>query len=270
MNFEEEKQSLIPAFAQLIPVGYRLKNPYNKERGIPGNLSPERVSLGREQRNRDRQMAAQAYTAGVAAVRNMSGPGSLAGIQALQNKYNTTLQDISDKESKANIELNTREAAANAEIMSRAADQEMKRQSFNSSTRREEEKYRLERIESGLDAAAERITGIVKDEKLDRFNRDLTRVLDNTHSYDRLTIYNQIKKHSKMEDSPFYGKSDRQLQKIAAAYAKQIYGDLQIVTDTRNKEGGSEEGDVKKLGGPRKYTSRLGQLVNSGRRSFNI
>ncbi len=167
-------------------------------------------------------MAAQAYTAGVAAVRNMSGPGSLAGIQALQNKYNTTLQDISDKESKANIELNTREAAANAEIMSRAADQEMKRQSFNSSTRREEEKYRLERIESGLDAAAERITGIVKDEKLDRFNRDLTRVLDNTHSYDRLTIYNQIKKHSKMEDSPFYGKSDRQLQKIAAAYAKQI------------------------------------------------
>lgn len=278
--------SLLAGLGQLIPVGYALARPYRTEGNLPRMQGTSNVGAGsvkgailpRVNMNAERAASERATVAVTNAIRNQNaGPGSIAAMMAAGAKQSQELLAISNQEQRANRELAAEEARlgqqasmTNAEMAQRAsianAQNRLAAQQANleagiqeARLRIDEKRYKREEILGALDTAAARVAGIVKDEKSYKAQERLAKAIDATGSYDRFTIYEQLQKESKRKNSPYYGKTDAELKKIAANTHNYYVG----------KAG--EEAETAKLGGARRYTSRLGDL-NRGRnkRKFNI
>lgn len=277
--------SLLAGLGQLIPVGYALARPYRTEGNLPrmvggGNVGAGSVRgaiLPRVNMNAERAAAER----NTVAVKNMiqntnAGPGGIAAMMAANSNMNQQMLTIANQEQEANKQLAAEEArlgqsasTTNAEMAQRANMANVQNQlSVNQSNldagiqearlKIDEKRYKREEILGALDTAASRIAGIVKDEKSYKAQERLAKAIDNTGSYDRFTILEQLQKESKKKNSPYYGKTDAELKKIASDTYNEVIGKM-----------GLEGGETAKTGGARKYTSRLGQL-SRGRKTFNI
>ena len=92
-------------------------------------------------------------------------------------------------------------------------------------------------------------------------NERLAKAMDETGSYDRFTLYENLQKEAKNKRSPLYGKNEVDLRNMAAGYSKLFYGDKGIVADQFNGQANTQTQTQQKLGGARQYTSRLGELT---------
>jgi hypothetical protein len=268
-------EGIVPQLAQLVPVGYSMLNPYKITPGVGPIGVASRTILPRVNYNQERASLIDQNVALRNAVTSQNaGPGALSAMMAAGTQAAKNQLAIAQSESEANKQLAAEEARLN--LQASMANQEMglKRDMFNREFFDKQRNYKREEILGALDAAAERTAGIYKDNKLFAAQERLAKALDETGSYDRFTIYEELKKQSKEKDSPYYGKTDVELRAMAASYATSIYGDLDYYRYVADKEGkgsgeGNKEGDKAKLGGVRKYTSRLGEL-SGGKKRFNI
>lgn len=277
--------SLLAGLGQLIPVGYALARPYRPEgklermaatSGQVGTTSVRGALLPRINMNAERAAAERNTVATRNAIQNTNaGPGGIAAMMAANSAQNNQMLTIANQEQRANRELAGDEARlgmqasmSNAEMSQRANMSNMQNQLAVNQANLEasiqearlkidEKRYKREDILGALDTAASRIAGIVKDNKSYKAQERLAKAIDNTGSYDRFTVYEEIKKESTKKGSPYYGKTDVELKKIASDTYNELLG----------KMGG--EAEEKKTGGKRKYTSRLGEL-SKGKKSFNI
>jgi hypothetical protein len=267
---QERFTGIIPQLAQLVPVGYSLLNPYQIQSGIGAVGSAARTVLPRVNYNQERaSLIDQNVALKNAVVNQNAGPGTIAALMAAGSKAGADQLKIAQAESEANKGLAAEEAKLNLQSTLANMEMGMKREMFNKEFANKQRNYKREEILGALDAAAERTAGIYKDNKLFAAQERLAKALDETGSYDRFTIFEELKKQSKSPDSPYYGKTDVELRAIAAEYASSIYGDLDYYKYLADKEGGKKEKEEAKLGGARKYTSRLGEL-SGGRKRFNI
>jgi cytochrome c556 len=174
---------------------------------------------------------------------------------------NEQLLNIASKESEANKERTAEEAKLGMQASMFNAEQDLKRQGinadinqFNKKLEVGEKQYRREEIMGAIDTAVSRVAGVVKDERMYKATERLAKALDQTKSYDRYEVYEKFVKEKKKKGSPFANMSDYELRLMAAA----IVGETTVVPPS-GKEG-EEGGDSKKLGGVKKYVSRLGDL----------
>jgi hypothetical protein len=268
-------EGIVPQLAQLVPVGYSMLNPYKVTPGVGPIGVASRTLLPRVNYNQERASLIDQNVALRNAVTSQNaGPGALSAMMAAGTQAAKNQLAISQSESEANKQLAAEEARLNLQAAMTNQEMGLKRDMFNREFFDKQRNYKREEILGALDAAAERTAGIYKDNKLFAAQERLAKALDETGSYDRFTIYEELKKQSKEKDSPYYGKTDVELRAMAASYATSIYGDLDYYRYVADKEGkgsgeGNKEGDKAKLGGVRKYTSRLGEL-SGGRKRFNI
>lgn len=293
---EEQKQvadikkgvngSLLAGLGQLIPVGYALARPYKMDGNLPrmaaaGNVGAGSVRgaiLPRVNMNAERAAAERNTVAIKNAIQNTNaGPGGIAAMMAANASQNNQNLTIANQEQEANKQLAAEEARLgqqasqfNAETAQRANMANVQnRLAVNqanleagiqeSKIRIDEKRYKREEILGALDTASSRIAGIVKDEKSYKAQERLAKAIDNTGSYDRFTILEQLQKESKNKNSPYYGKTEAELKKIASDTYNEVIGKMGL------------EGEQNARNGGRRYTSRLGDL-NRGRnkRNFNI
>jgi hypothetical protein len=279
--------SLLAGLGQLIPVGYAMFNKYKTDGNLPrmkgaGNVGAGSVRgaiLPRVNMNAERA-AAMANTVAINnAIQNTNaGPGGIAAMMAANTAQNTQMLKIANQEQEANKQLVAEEArlgqqasqfnvqtgleAGKVNVANRLAVDRSNLEAGIQEARLkiDEKRYKREEILGALDTGAARTANIVKDEKYYRAQERLADALDETGSYNRRTIYENLKKESKRKDSPYYGMSDERLKKIAANTVNQtMFG----------KKEEKEDKNTQKMGGTRKYTSRLGQL-SKGRKTFNI
>ena len=293
---EEQKQvadlkrgvngSLLAGLGQLIPVGYALARPYKADGNLPrmaggGNVGAGSVRgaiLPRVNMDAERAAAERNTVAIKNAIQNTNaGPGGIAAMMAANSSQNNQNLTIANQEQEANKQLAAEEARLgqqasqfNAETAQRANMANVQnRLAVNqanleagiqeSKLKIDEKRYKREEILGALDTASSRIAGIVKDEKSYKAQERLAKAIDNTGSYDRFTILEQLEKESKNKNSPYYGKTDVELKKIASDTYNEVIGKMGLEGEQNAKNGG------------RRYTSRLGDL-NRGRnkRNFNI
>mgnify|MGYP000903177023 CR=1 FL=1 len=277
--------SVLAGLGQLIPVGYALARPYKMEGNLPrmaaaGNVGAGSVRgaiLPRVNMNAERAAAERNTVAIKNAIQNTNaGPGGIAAMMAANASQNEQGLKIANQEQEANKQLAAEEArlgqqasqfnaetaqrANLANVQSRLAVNQANLEAgiAEAKLKIDEKRYKREEILGALDTAAARIAGIVKDEKSYRAQERLAKAIDNTGSYDRFTIYEQLQKEAKKKDSPYYGKSDAELRKISSNTYNEVLGRM-----------GLEGEETAKTGGSRKYTSRLGELSRN-KKSFNI
>jgi hypothetical protein len=276
--------SLLAGLGQLIPVGYALARPYKADGNLPrmaggGNVGAGSVRgaiLPRVNMNAERAAAERNTVAIKNAIQNTNaGPGGIAAMMAANSSQNTQNLTIANQEQEANKQLAAEEARLgqqasqfNAETAQRANMANVQnRLAVNqanleagiqeSKLKIDEKRYKREEILGALDTAASRIAGIVKDERSYKAQERLAKAIDNSGSYDRFTILEQLEKESKNKNSPYYGKTDVELKKIASDTYNEVIGKMGLEGEQNARTGG------------RKYTSRLGQL-SRGRKTFNI
>jgi len=293
---EEQKQvadlkrgvngSLLAGLGQLIPVGYALARPYKAEGNLPrmaggGNVGAGSVRgaiLPRVSMDAERAAAERNTVAIKNAIQNTNaGPGGIAAMMAANSSQNNQNLTIANQEQEANKQLAAEEARLgqqasqfNAETAQRANMANVQnRLAVNqanleagiqeSRLKIDEKRYKREEILGALDTASSRIAGIVKDEKSYKAQERLAKAIDNTGSYDRFTILEQLEKESKNKNSPYYGKTDVELKKIASDTYNEVIGKMGLEGEQNAKNGG------------RRYTSRLGDLSRGrNKRNFNI
>lgn len=278
--------SLLAGLGQLIPVGYALARPYRAEGNLPrmgvagsvGSTAVKGAVLPRVNMNAERSAAER----NTVAVRNMiqnqnAGPGGIAAMMAANSNMDQQMLTIANQEQRANRELAGEEARLGQQASQFNVEQAQRAQMANvqnqlavnqanleagiqeARLKIDEKRYKREEILGALDTAAARIAGIVKDEKSYKAQERLAKAIDNTGSYDRFTIYEQLQKESKRKGSPYYGKTDVELKKIASDTYNEVIGRMGLEGET----------ETERTGGARKYTSRLGQL-SKGKKTFNI
>jgi hypothetical protein len=276
--------SLLAGLGQLIPVGYALARPYKTEGNLPRMQSAGNVGAGsvrgailpRVNMNAERAAAIAGTVATKNAIQNTNaGPGGIAAMMAANAAQNTQMLAIANQEQEANKQLAAEEArmgqqasqfnvqtgleAGKVNVANRLSVNQSNLEAGIQEARMkiDEKRYKREEILGALDTAASRIAGIVKDEKSYKAQERLAKAIDNTGSYDRFTILEQLQKESKNKNSPYYGKTDIELKKIASDTYNEVIGKMGLEGDQTARTGG------------RKYTSRLGQL-SRGKKTFNI
>jgi hypothetical protein len=257
--------TLIAGVSQLIPPIYGMVNRYQTAKGIPGVAGAAGIRgplLDRVNFNRAKDQVAKSGTA----VRNFissnnTGPGGIIAAMTANKDMNEQLLNIASKESEANKARTAEEAKLGMQASMFNAEQDLKRQGinadinqFNKKLEVGEKQYRREEIMGAIDTAVSRVAGVVKDERMYKATERLAKALDQTKSYDRYEVYEKFVKEKKKKGSPFANMSDYELRLMAAA----IVGETTVVPPS-GKEG-EEGGDNKKLGGVKKYVSRLGDL----------
>ncbi len=257
--------TLIAGVSQLIPPIYGMVNRYQTAKGIPGVAGAPGVRgplMPRVNLNRERDQSAKSNTA----VRNFissnnTGPGGIIAAMTANKDMNEQMLSIASKESAANKELAGEEAKLGMQASMFNAEQDLKRQGinadinqFNKKLEVGEKQYRREEIMGAIDTAVSRVAGVVKDERMYKATERLAKALDQTKSYDRYEVYEKFVKEKKKKGSPFANMSDYELRLMAAA----IVGETTVVPPS-DKEG-EKGGENKKLGGVKKYVSRLGDL----------
>lgn len=252
----------LPGLLQLVPVGYAMLNPYKADKGIPGSPGITGPLMPRVNLNQERASATASQVALNTAIQNQNmGPGAISAMIATAGKTNEQMLKIAKQEQDSNKQLAAEEAKLGMQASMFNVENEQKRQFANADLRIAEKKYKREEILGTLDAAATRITGIVKDDRMFKANERLAKAMDETGSYDRFTLYEQLQKESKNKRSPLYGKNETDLRNMAAGYSKLFYGDRGIVADQFNGQANTQTQTQQKLGGARQYTSRLGELT---------
>jgi hypothetical protein len=257
--------TLIAGVSQLIPPIYGMMNKYQAAKGIPGVAGAAGVKgaiLPRVNLNRERDQSAKSNVA----VRNFiqstnTGPGGIVAAMTANKDMNEQMLNIANSETRANRELVAEEAKLGQQASQFNVGQEMDRQrtnaeinKFNKQLEVNEKQYRREEILGSIDTAVSRIAGVVKDERMYKATERLAKALDQTNSYDRFEVYEKFLKEKKRKDSPFANMSDFDLRRMAAAVVGFEDG---IVPPPAPPKDGT---DVKKLGGTKKYISRLGDL----------
>ena len=252
----------LPGLLQLVPVGYAMMNPYQKDKGIPGSPGITGPLMPRVNLNQERASATSSQVAVNTAIQNQNmGPGAISAMIATAGKTNEQMLKIARQEQDSNKQLASEEAKLGMQASMFNVENEQKRQMVNADIRVNEKKYKREEILGTLDAAVNRITGIAKDDRMFKANERLAKAMDETGSYDRFTLYEQLQKEAKNKKSPMYGKNEVQLRDMAAGYSKLFYGDRGIVADQFDGQNSSQTQTQQKLGGARQYTSRLGELT---------
>jgi len=182
-------------------------------------------------------------------------------MMAANKNMNQNTLKIAETEARANKELAGNEAELGMKASMFNASQEADRQKtnveikkFNKELEVGEKRYRREEILGSIDSAVSKVAGIVKDERMYKATERLAKALDQTKSYERFEVYEKLAKEKKRKGSPFSGMSDFELRKISAAIVGKQEG---VVAEPAGK---AAETDKKKLGGVKKYVSRLGDL----------
>jgi len=262
-DWKPKEEFRLPGLLQLVPVGYAMLNPYKKDPGIPGSPGITGPLMPRVNLNQERASATASQVALNTAIQNQNmGPGSISAMIATAGKTNEQMLKIAKQEQDSNKQLAAEEAKLGMQASMFNVENEQKRQMVNADMRIAEKKYKREEILGTLDAAATRITGIVKDDRMFKANERLAKAMDETGSYDRFTLYEQLQKEAKNKRSPMYGKTETDLRNMAAGYSKLFYGDRGIVADQFNGQAQTNTTqNQQKLGGARQYTSRLGELT---------
>ncbi len=263
--------SMLAGFGQLIPMGAALLNPYKISPGIAGAPAIKGPLLYRNNMNQDRATAIQNNVAMKNAVVNQNaGPGALAVLAGANTALNSQMLKIAQQEQDANKQLAAEEGKLGMQASMFNAETAMKRQMFNAELSKDERRYGREDMLGALSGAARGVAGIVRDEKLYAAQERLART-DETGSYDRFATLEQLQKEAKRKGSPFYGKTEAELRRIASAMYKELnpegyvglaeYKKLQEEKAKLEKEKAEAEKQGKaKFGGARQYVSRLGQL----------
>ena len=253
--------SLMAGLGQLVPVGAALLNPYKIAPGISGAPSIKGPLMPRMNLNQERASAIQQNVAFKNAVLGQNaGPGALAAMQSANTKTNQQMLQIGKQEQDQNKQLAAQEGSLAMDASRFNAESDQKRQMFNTEFNQKERQYRREDILGALDAGASRIAGIVKDERSYKANERLARALDETHSYDRFSIYEQLTKQAKQKNSPYNGVSDAELRRMAAGISEQIYGEMGVVAEA---PAATTTTQTARTGGVRQYVSRLGELKSA-------
>jgi hypothetical protein len=264
--------TLMAGLGQLIPVGAALANPYKIAPGIIGAPAIKGALMPRMNLNQERASAIQQNVAYKNAVVNQNaGPGALAAMQSANANTNQQMMQIAKQEQDANRQLAAEEAKLGMQASMFNAEAEQKRQMFNTEFNQGERRYRREDILGALDTGASRIAGIVKDDRAFKADERLANALDETGSYDRFTILEQLNKEAKRKNSAYANTTEAERRRIAAAMHKELnpegyvgkseYTKLQEEKDKLQKEKEKAEKEGKaKFGGARQYVSRLGQL----------
>jgi hypothetical protein len=249
--------SMLAGLGQLVPVGAALLNPYKVAPGIMGAPAIKGALMPRVNMNQERASAIQQNVAYKnAVVAQNAGPGALASMQMANTKTNQQMLGIAKQEQDANKQLAAQEGSLGMEASKFNADTGQKTQMFNKEFNKDERRYRREDILGALDSAASRIAGIFKDKKSYDAQERLARALDETKSYDRFSIYEQLTKQANQKNSPYYGVPDAELRRMAAGISEQIYGDMGIVAEAPGTAPA-------RTGGVRQYISRLGDLKSA-------
>lgn len=250
--------ALLAGLGQLIPVGAALANPYKIAPGIAGAPAVKGALLPRENMNQERASTIQAGVAMKNAVMNQNaGPGALAVMQNVAANSNDQMLKIAKQEQDANKQLASQEGELGMKASMFNAENGLKTSMFNKEFNQKERQYRREDIFGALDAGAARVAGVFKDQRNYLAQERLAKSLDETGSYDRYSILEKLQKEAKQKDSPYYGKNEVELRKIAAAMYTSINPDGYTA-----KPAKKEEKEEKKFGGARQYVSRLGELGN--------
>lgn len=273
--------TMLAGLGQLIPAGYAMFNPYKIGAGVQGTAAIQGALLPRMNMNQERASAIDTNVAMTNAIRNTNtGPGGLAMMLASNRKLDEQMLKIAKQEQDANKELAGKEAQLGQAASQFNAENELKRQMFNTEFKQKERQYKREEFMGALDTAMRNIAGVVKDDRAFKSQERLAKALDETGSYDRFTIYEALEKEAKRKNSPYAGMSQSELRRIAAAIGRDInpegyvspteYASLKSENEKLKKD--KEESGKAKYGGARQYVSRLGQLnnVRSTKPKFNI
>lgn len=264
--------ALMAGLGQLIPVGAALANPYKIAPGIMGTAAAKGALLQRVNMNQERAANIQQNVAYKNAVINQNaGPGALAAMQMANTKTNEQMLKIAQQEQAQNRQLAGDEAKLGMQASMFNVESDQKRQMFNKEFNQGERRYRREDILGALDTAAARVAGIFKDDRSYKAQERLATALDETGSYDRFSILEQLNKDAQRKGSPYYGTTEAERRRIAAAMHKQLNPDGYVAMTEYNKlqeekaklQKEREEAEKKnqaKFGGARQYVSRLGEL----------
>jgi len=264
--------SMLAGLGQLIPVGAALMNPYKIAPGIVGAPGIKGALMPRVNLNQERASAIQQNVAYKNAVVNQNaGPGALAAMQMSNTKTNDQMLKIGLQEQDSNFRNASEENKLGMQASMFNAETEQKRQMFNTEFNQKERQYRREDLLGALDTGAARIAGIVKDERSFKSQERLANALDETGSYDRFSILEELNKEAKRKNSPYYGTTETERRRMAAAMHKELnpegyvskseYTKLQEEKAKVQKEKEElEKAGKAKFGGARQYVSRLGQL----------
>jgi len=251
--------SMLAGLGQLVPVGAALLNPYKIAPGIMGAASIKGPVMPRVNMNQERAANIQQNVAFKNAVVNQNaGPAGLVGLMMANTKSNQQGLAIDKQEKDQNKQLLAQEGALGMDASRSNVDNSMKTQMFNAELNKDERRYRREDILGALDNAAARIAGVFKDKKSYDAQERLARALDETHSYDRFSIYEQLAKQAKQKNSPYNGVPDAELRRMAAGISEQIYGQMNVVA-----ESPTANAQPARTGGVRQYVSRLGELKSA-------
>jgi hypothetical protein len=224
--------TMLAGLGQLIPVGAALANPYKIAPGILGSPAVKGALMPRVNLNQERASAIQQNVAYKNAVLGQNaGPASLVAMQSANTKTNDQMLKIAQQEQDSNRQLASEEGKMGMQASMFNAENQQKTQMFNTEFNQKERQYRREDILGALYSGASRIAGIVKDERSYKANERLARALDETHSYDRFSMYEQLTKQAKQKGSPYNGVSDAELRRMAAGISEQIYGEMGVVAE---------------------------------------
>ena len=264
--------TMLAGLGQLIPVGAALANPYKIAPGIVGAPGIKGALMPRVNLNQERASAIQQNVAYKNAVVNQNaGPAALVAMQSANTKTNDQMLKIAQQEQDSNRQLAAEEGKLGMQASMFNAETAQKGQMFNAEFNQGERRYRREDILGALDTGAARIAGIVKDDRAFKAQERLATALDETGSYDRFSILEQLNKESRRKNSPYYGTTEAERRRMAAAMHRELnpegyvgkseYNKLQEEKDKlqKEKEEAAKQGQAK-FGGARQYVSRLGQL----------
>jgi len=264
--------TMLAGLGQLVPVGAALANPYKIAPGIVGAPSVKGALMPRVNLNQERASAIQQNVAYKNAVVNQNaGPASLVAMQSANTKTNQEMLKIDQQEQFDNFRNASEENKMGMQASMFNAENQQKSQMFNTEFNQKERQYRREDILGALDTGAARIAGIVKDDRAFKADERLANALDETGSYDRFTILEQLNREAKRKNSPYANTTEAERRRIAAAMHRELnpegyvgkseYTKLQEENAKMKKE--QEEAAKKnqaKFGGARQYVSRLGEL----------
>jgi hypothetical protein len=264
--------TMLAGLGQLIPVGAALMNPYKIAPGIAGAPAVKGSLMPRMNLNQERASAIQQNVAYKNAVLGQNaGPAALVAMQSANAKTDQQMMQIAKQEQDTNRQLAAEEGKLGMQASMFNAESQQKTQMFNKEFNQKERQYRREDILGALDTGAARIAGIVKDDRNFKAQERLATALDETGSYDRFSILEQLNKEAKRKGSPYYGTTEAERRRMASAMYKELnpegyvskseYTKLQEEKEKIKKEKEElEKAGKAKFGGARQYVSRLGQL----------
>jgi hypothetical protein len=283
-EYKDPRISLIQAVPAAIALGTNLDaanySPSLASYGI-GATAIGQKNLPRIQLNAERAANAANTAAINESLSQMSGPGSIAGMLAAKTKAQETSAKIAEQEANINKGLIAQEATMqqqgsmfNANQADEAEIRRMQTNMYNASQQNESNKFntvaKRQAAEYGLETklgAGEKVANaLIAEEMANRQLRSVERVAaagDYAGAYQRQLIKENLIKATKDKNSELYGKNLNEIYPLVPEYYKQMYGQSDGVVVNQN-----DNSNKAKFGGPKRYVSRLGELINKKNKRF--